>query len=141
MFLNGEFDDKNSILTQQTHQHHHAYLCVNVVGKSHEFEQQKRSEYSGGEGEHHYQRENEAFVLRGEHQVHKGEHDEKDVDRFISALYFVLRKSGPVNAITSRQRLQRNFLNGTYRLSATVSIRGRSVDGGRRVHVVSCNLV
>ncbi|MCY1544179.1 hypothetical protein D9M68_800400 [compost metagenome] len=77
--LVGELDDEDAVLGDQPDQRDHAHLGVDVQGAAEEGQGQQRASHGQGHAEEDDQRIDEAFELRGQHQVdeHQGQGEDQ----------------------------------------------------------------
>src|ERR1043165_4340404 len=140
MLLYCEFHDQHSILSQQSNQHYHRYLCIDIVFQPQQFQQEECSKYTGSERKNYYKRENKAFVLRGQDQVYKTQTDQEDVNGFIATRYFIFGDTSPVDTKASWQCFIRHLFDHLQSLSTTITRRSRAAYLRRIVHVVPRDL-
>jgi hypothetical protein len=105
-------------------------LAEHVVGEAAQELRAQAADDGQGHAQEDDEREHPAFVLRGQHQVHEGQAQRKDVDRLRARLDLFQGLPGPGEIESRRQGLPRDLLHGLESLARAHAGRGCPVDLG-----------
>src|SRR5690606_23813502 len=134
--LQGILHDEDGIFCQQTDEHDHRYLHVNVVFDAHEVDEKHHAEYPKWDGGHYGQRQNIAFVLCRQQEEDEHEAHDEDDGELGARVFLLAGHARPFVGEVAWQHLTGGLFHGRYRIARAVPYIGLPVDGYGVVEVV-----
>jgi len=139
--LHRELHDQDGVFAQEADQHDHPELRPNVVRQADGGQEQERAEDADRQREDDGQGNQEALILRHEHEVDEDHHDDEDVECRVALLRLVPRQAFPAEGIAARQGGGGDLLHRIDGLTGGITRGRHELNGGRGVEVVARDLV
>jgi hydrophobic/amphiphilic exporter-1 (mainly G- bacteria), HAE1 family len=138
--LVGHLDNQNRILTQQTNQHDQSHLCINIVLKSGQLQEEIRTEDSRRQRKDDRERQQQTFVLCRQQQIHEQQTDSENQYGLSARILFLTGNTRPFHVVTTGKHFLADFFYGLYHLTRTDSSFSFTCNQSRSKHVVTGNL-